>query len=559
MAYEYTDSPVHGKILSQQGKILILPRQQAQQIAEQYNGNLVKSHNNRFMISLKECGGDSDCGCGCNSGGMSEPGVRPETYNQYPDHEVQMARQELYRTAKLALMLHDLLKNVGENQGLEGWAQAKLTRAADYIETVFSYMDYEMRYPSGMTEAGPTDQNTMMPGQTPAGTTNPPGTTPNKVVPRTPGLVKMAKIDTNGNVLGLPIMVPVASVKSKQQAGFHVIGESASSGASSAGGLASVTAVAAPMDGMRKRKKDTGSLFGGSFKQPNVKEDWETLEPGKRFGLANPRILTVGDDPQGIYDFAVSGNNVLSIRPFNANQWSNHQLHARNKGYMLKYTGSDPEKAAIAHAGETPRTGYNMAGEKLPEGLKDPKDNPCWKGYHPVGTKKKAGRTVPNCVPNESIEEAEYKGWVSNPQARMASNFMHDPDRLARSYKPNKYDPDTGLGGYVAPRGKTLDDPNIQMQLKKNLDSAKGKPLKFTDGSTLTINPKIARQALDKIDSLRPIDKHKAVKSIRTSKDEFLAFIKDQGMAEGKAEPKFTGYWKGKDKGKPGNKMVGDA
>jgi pyrimidine deaminase RibD-like protein len=26
-------------------------------------------------------------------------------------------------------------------------------------------------------------------------------------------------------------------------------------------------------------------------------------------------------------------------------------------------------------------------------------ENPCWKGYHPVGTKKKNGRTVPNCVP----------------------------------------------------------------------------------------------------------------------------------------------------------------
>ena len=27
--------------------------------------------------------------------------------------------------------------------------------------------------------------------------------------------------------------------------------------------------------------------------------------------------------------------------------------------------------------------------------------NPCWKGYHPVGTKKKGGRTVPNCVPTK--------------------------------------------------------------------------------------------------------------------------------------------------------------
>jgi len=36
--------------------------------------------------------------------------------------------------------------------------------------------------------------------------------------------------------------------------------------------------------------------------------------------------------------------------------------------------------------------------------LKD--TNPCWKGYHPVGTKKKAGKTVPNCVPvSENVED----------------------------------------------------------------------------------------------------------------------------------------------------------
>ena len=36
---------------------------------------------------------------------------------------------------------------------------------------------------------------------------------------------------------------------------------------------------------------------------------------------------------------------------------------------------------------------------ELDEGLRDPEDNPCWKGYEPVGTKKKNGKTVPNCVP----------------------------------------------------------------------------------------------------------------------------------------------------------------
>lgn len=35
--------------------------------------------------------------------------------------------------------------------------------------------------------------------------------------------------------------------------------------------------------------------------------------------------------------------------------------------------------------------------QKADESLRT--DNPCWKGYKPVGTKKKSGRTVPNCVP----------------------------------------------------------------------------------------------------------------------------------------------------------------
>jgi hypothetical protein len=31
--------------------------------------------------------------------------------------------------------------------------------------------------------------------------------------------------------------------------------------------------------------------------------------------------------------------------------------------------------------------------------LTSDKDNPCWKGYEPIGTKRLKGRSVPNCVP----------------------------------------------------------------------------------------------------------------------------------------------------------------
>lgn len=65
------------------------------------------------------------------------------------DHEVQMARAELYKIAKYAIQLHDMLKSVSEEEGLEGWQQAKITKAADYIGSVYHNLDYEMKFGQG--------------------------------------------------------------------------------------------------------------------------------------------------------------------------------------------------------------------------------------------------------------------------------------------------------------------------------------------------------------------------------------------------------------------------
>ena len=51
-------------------------------------------------------------------------------------------------------------------------------------------------------------------------------------------------------------------------------------------------------------------------------------------------------------------------------------------------------------------------------------DNPCWKGYKPVGTKKKNGKTVPNCVPKESVEENIVDNPEYNDEAGMADNNL---------------------------------------------------------------------------------------------------------------------------------------
>ena len=62
------------------------------------------------------------------------------------DHEVQMARSDLYKIAKYAIKLHEMLKGVSEEEGLEGWVQAKITKAAEGLGSVYHNLDYKMNF-----------------------------------------------------------------------------------------------------------------------------------------------------------------------------------------------------------------------------------------------------------------------------------------------------------------------------------------------------------------------------------------------------------------------------
>lgn len=73
-------------------------------------------------------------------------------------------------------------------------------------------------------------------------------------------------------------------------------------------------------------------------------------------------------------------------------------------------------------------------------------ENPCWKGYYPVGTKKKNGRTVPNCVPkpkkkvkeNVNVVNLEFvDGTKSALRAR-----TNDPVRTVINYLIRRRDID---------------------------------------------------------------------------------------------------------------------
>lgn len=103
--------------------------------------------------SDKCCGSDvkaEDCTCpptckhcNCNAKNVSE-GLADMADIAERDHEVQMARAELYKIAKYAIKLHDMLKGVSEAEGIEGWMQSKITKAADYVGSVYHTLDYDM-------------------------------------------------------------------------------------------------------------------------------------------------------------------------------------------------------------------------------------------------------------------------------------------------------------------------------------------------------------------------------------------------------------------------------
>jgi hypothetical protein len=94
-------------------------------------------------------------------------------------------------------------------------------------------------------------------------------------------------------------------------------------------------------------------------------------------GMADNNLETLERAVQGIDDLISAGDNLP--------EWCQ-------------------EKIAVAKSMLVTVWDYMKSEEErgVAEGLRDPKDNPCWKGYKPVGTKKKGGRTVPNCVPKES-------------------------------------------------------------------------------------------------------------------------------------------------------------
>ena len=69
------------------------------------------------------------------------------------DHEAKMAKADCYKLAKYSAKLFHMIE---EGEELDGWVSAKITKASDYISSVYHYLEYE-KMAREQIEQGPRD------------------------------------------------------------------------------------------------------------------------------------------------------------------------------------------------------------------------------------------------------------------------------------------------------------------------------------------------------------------------------------------------------------------
>jgi len=229
--------------------------------------------------------------------------LKPGLISKRPDHEVEMARGDLYQSAKNAKQICDMLSNVSEMQGLDGWVQAKITKASDYLNSVRQYLEGRQQAVSETEKPSAREKFN----------------------------------------------------KGLKKAGYDP-------------------------------EKGADRLFSLLKKQAEEREKFEKAMPavyGDKEGVAEGEVTKT---PSGIKHKATDKYGA-GEDPTGFNQKYARDLTSMNK--------SEVKRLDTAYGVEWKNHGSKGVSEDSSN------EDPCWKDYRQLGTKKKNGKTVPNCVPKK--------------------------------------------------------------------------------------------------------------------------------------------------------------
>lgn len=110
-------------------------------------------------------------------------------------------------------------------------------------------------------------------------------------------------------------------------------------------------------------------------------------------------------------------------------------------------------------------------------------NDPCWKGYQMVGTKKKGGREVPNCVPEEVEIDEELTSKTIKPSADKAKIARVIADMLGVE-DPETMSPDMAVNAGLRAVQKRRLTPELKQIVVKMLDQAKQAGIRVDDSLT---------------------------------------------------------------------------
>lgn len=125
-----------------------------------YNEQLLKRLASKKVKPMKEAKLDEeDVIIVPGQGNRIKPGFIPRDKDR-TDHEVEMALSDLFQSAKNAKHVYELIKDIPETVGIEGWVQEKIIKANDYLNTVREYLEHKQNDYRAMAEG--EEQGTKM-------------------------------------------------------------------------------------------------------------------------------------------------------------------------------------------------------------------------------------------------------------------------------------------------------------------------------------------------------------------------------------------------------------
>jgi hypothetical protein len=279
----------------------------------------------------------------------------------YPDHEIQMASSELLSIAKNASELLDLIRKYSEQKGLDAWQQSKITKAADYLNTVLQSINGEQQ---GVAE----------------------GTTP------TPGLQPDGKYyNKAGRLIGTWDGRTLTIDPDTKQYWTDEFGE--------------------------EEANDIAIKFQQNLQKAHAPSEDKIKYYANELEKSDLQANRPRKNRQQYYDLAVQ---MLSGQQGVAEEWSQKYKSSINcshpKGFSQKAHCAGKKKhneSMMTMEMVCEDCGMCQTHGNLNEIKKGQKDangfTRCWPGKHAVGTKTgKNGGQVRNCKPNENLSESNW-------------------------------------------------------------------------------------------------------------------------------------------------------